>query len=316
VGGGRVRGTPGRGPAAAPGLELPATPHQRRRVAVLEGFSLHADTAVHGNDRAGLGRLCRYGARGPVSERRLEKLEDGRYRYTPKKGVAFTVTAAALVKRLVALLPPPPPEARRDDDARLGVPAASDTSTVSPTAGAQAHRLGDAAPPHLRYRRAAMPLRWPSQSHRPPLHPQGRRGAPRPNWACLVARSSSRPKRHRRSSSSRCSARPPRKGTRVSALAPRPLRTPARPPHNASSPLSSLGLLAGLPRAGTGLSGCFTYPYPSGDPLHQRACLAGQGDCRPGDKGGLASWAAKGKLFYSANGSTPTASFTGAVSCD
>lgn len=61
---------------------------------MLEGFSLHADTAVQGNDRQGLGRLCRYGARGPVSERRLEKLEDGRYRYTPKKGAAFTVTAA------------------------------------------------------------------------------------------------------------------------------------------------------------------------------------------------------------------------------
>ena len=89
------------------GLELPASPHRRRRVAVQEGFSLHADTAVHGHDRAGLGRLCRYGARGPVAECRLEKLEDGRYRSTPKKGVAFTVTAAALVKRLVALLPPP-----------------------------------------------------------------------------------------------------------------------------------------------------------------------------------------------------------------
>ena len=61
-------------------MELPASPHRRRRVAVLEGFSLHADTAVHGHDRVGLGRLCRYGARGPVSEARLEKLEDGRYR--------------------------------------------------------------------------------------------------------------------------------------------------------------------------------------------------------------------------------------------
>ena len=89
------------------GVAVPSTRHRRRRVAVLEGFSLHADTAVHGHDRAGLGRLCRYGARGPVSEARLEKLDDGRYRYSPKKGAAFTVTAAVLVKRLVALLPPP-----------------------------------------------------------------------------------------------------------------------------------------------------------------------------------------------------------------
>lgn len=76
-------------------------------MAVLEGFSLHADTAVHGNDREGLARLGRYGARGPLSLSRLTRLPDGKYRYTPKKGVAFTLTALALVKRLVALLPPP-----------------------------------------------------------------------------------------------------------------------------------------------------------------------------------------------------------------
>ena len=38
-----------------PGLELPPTP-RRRRVAVAHGFSLHADTAVNGNDRQGLER--------------------------------------------------------------------------------------------------------------------------------------------------------------------------------------------------------------------------------------------------------------------
>jgi hypothetical protein len=73
-------------------LELPPSP-RRQRVAVGAGFSLHADTAVHGNDRQGLERLCRYGARGPVSESRLRRLEDGRYQYTPKKGVTFTLTA-------------------------------------------------------------------------------------------------------------------------------------------------------------------------------------------------------------------------------
>jgi ribosomal protein S27E len=88
-------------------LPLADTPPRRsRRLAVAEGFSLHADTAVHGHDRQGLERLCRYGARGPVSECRLRRLEDGRYEYTPKKGVTFTLTAEALVRRLVALLPP------------------------------------------------------------------------------------------------------------------------------------------------------------------------------------------------------------------
>ena len=79
---------------------------RRRRVAVAHGFSLHADTAVHGNDRQGLERLARYGARGPVAECRLRRKSDGRYEYTPKKGTAFTLTAEALVRRLLALVPP------------------------------------------------------------------------------------------------------------------------------------------------------------------------------------------------------------------
>ena len=83
------------------------------------GFSLHADTAVHGNDRQGLERLCRYGARGPVAESRLRRLDDGRYEYTPKKGGAFTVTEEELVKRLVALVPP----ARRHLTSSHGVSA-------------------------------------------------------------------------------------------------------------------------------------------------------------------------------------------------
>lgn len=88
-------------------LALAVESSRRRLLAVAHGFSLHADTAVHANDRDGLGRLCRYGARGPVSASRLTQLDDGRYRYTPKKGVAFTLTAEGLVKRLVALVPPP-----------------------------------------------------------------------------------------------------------------------------------------------------------------------------------------------------------------
>ncbi len=41
-------------------LPMPRYPPQRgRRTAVGLGFSLHADTWVHGNDREGLERLCR-----------------------------------------------------------------------------------------------------------------------------------------------------------------------------------------------------------------------------------------------------------------
>ena len=46
------------------------------------------------------------GARGPVSEAQLRRLEDGRSEYTPKKGVTFTVTAEALVRRLVPTVNP------------------------------------------------------------------------------------------------------------------------------------------------------------------------------------------------------------------
>jgi hypothetical protein len=50
-----------------------------RRLALAQGFSLHADTHVHRNDREGLARLARYGARGPISESRLSRREDGKY---------------------------------------------------------------------------------------------------------------------------------------------------------------------------------------------------------------------------------------------
>lgn len=50
-------------------LSLPTEPEEPwpgRRAAFLDGYSLHAGTFIHENDRAGLERLCRYGARPPV----------------------------------------------------------------------------------------------------------------------------------------------------------------------------------------------------------------------------------------------------------
>ncbi len=75
-------------------------------MAIAEGFSVHADTAVHSNDKVGLERLCQYGTRGPIVECRLRKLTDALCEYTPKRGVTFTLTAKDLVRRLVALAPP------------------------------------------------------------------------------------------------------------------------------------------------------------------------------------------------------------------
>jgi hypothetical protein len=81
---------------------------KRRRCAFLEGFSLHADTWVHENDRQSLERLCRSGARGPLALERLSRREDGKLEYRLKKpshGGATTrvMTPVQLLKRLCAL---------------------------------------------------------------------------------------------------------------------------------------------------------------------------------------------------------------------
>ncbi|MCA2979121.1 MAG: transposase [Myxococcaceae bacterium] len=63
-------------------LDSPPRP-RKRRGAVARGFSVHADTAVHGNDRDGLERLARSRSRGPISESRLRHLADWRRRPVP-----------------------------------------------------------------------------------------------------------------------------------------------------------------------------------------------------------------------------------------
>ena len=55
-------------PLAEPEAPLPV---HKRRCASCEGFSLHANTRVHENDRQGLEQLCRYGAWEPLALERL-----------------------------------------------------------------------------------------------------------------------------------------------------------------------------------------------------------------------------------------------------
>jgi hypothetical protein len=92
------------------GDEEPA--RTRRRCAFLEGFSLHANTWVHQNDRDSLERLCRYGARGPIALERLKRRDDGKLEYRLKKplrggATMLVMTPVQLLKRLVALVPKP-----------------------------------------------------------------------------------------------------------------------------------------------------------------------------------------------------------------
>ena len=82
------------------------------RVAVVEGYSLHADTWVHANDREGLARLARYGARGALASSRVTLREDGAVEYRMKKTAGngasvLVMTAGDFLRRLAALVPPP-----------------------------------------------------------------------------------------------------------------------------------------------------------------------------------------------------------------
>lgn len=82
------------------------------RCASFGGYNLHGDVAIAARDRVGLERLCRYVRPPPLCRDRLERLPDGRVRWTLKRAwshgtTALTFTPAELVERLAALVPPP-----------------------------------------------------------------------------------------------------------------------------------------------------------------------------------------------------------------
>ncbi|WP_232537010.1 transposase [Cystobacter fuscus] len=67
---------------------------------------------VHANDRQGLERLCRYGARGALALERLSRAEDGRIAYRMKRPLPdgtthLLFTGLELLRRLASLVPPP-----------------------------------------------------------------------------------------------------------------------------------------------------------------------------------------------------------------
>ena len=94
-------------------IAAPQDPSRRKRhSAFLEGFSLHAGVHLHANDREGLERLLRYGARPPLSLARLAQLPDGRLAYRLKRPVAddrqvLVLQPTELLRRLATLVPPP-----------------------------------------------------------------------------------------------------------------------------------------------------------------------------------------------------------------
>ncbi len=93
-------------------LTDPPPPRKQPRCAFLEGFSLHANTHLHANDRQGLERLCRYGARGALALERLSRAEDGRIAWRMKRPLPdgtthLFFTGLELLRRVASLVPPP-----------------------------------------------------------------------------------------------------------------------------------------------------------------------------------------------------------------
>jgi len=93
-------------------VDMRPPPRKQPRCAFLEGFSLHANTHLHANDRQGLERLCRYGARGALALERLSRAEDGRIAYRMKRPLPdgtthLFFTGQELLRRVASLVPPP-----------------------------------------------------------------------------------------------------------------------------------------------------------------------------------------------------------------
>jgi hypothetical protein len=96
-----------------PALAEPATGPRRarRRCAFLDGFSLHADTAVGPSDAAALERLARYLLRPAIAADRLAERPDGRVEYRfrrpdPTGRTSWVTDGPTLCRRLATLIPP------------------------------------------------------------------------------------------------------------------------------------------------------------------------------------------------------------------
>jgi hypothetical protein len=100
--------------AGQPPLRLvdPSQARPDEPVAIIEGFNVHAARTLHGADHAQVERFCRYLARPPIAQNRLERLDDGRVRYRFKRAWKDGSTAVELepfdlLARICALIPPP-----------------------------------------------------------------------------------------------------------------------------------------------------------------------------------------------------------------
>ena len=137
------------------------------------GFSLDASVRIEALDRAGLERLLRYCARGPLALDRLQQINPEQLVYRLSKArldgcAALRLTPLELIARLAALIPPP----RRHRHRYHGVLAPNSPRRAQVTA------LGRAANP------SPPPLAAQASAPEPALRPATARLA----WALLLAR--------------------------------------------------------------------------------------------------------------------------------
>jgi hypothetical protein len=107
-----------------------------KRCAEVAGFNVHANVRVGANDRDGLEHLCRYLARPPIANARLQELPDGRlalrFKQAWRDGTTHIVfTPHELIEKLIPLIPRPRCHLVRYHGI-LG-PAAKDRAKIVPT---------------------------------------------------------------------------------------------------------------------------------------------------------------------------------------
>lgn len=123
----------------------PRTSSSRRRCALVDGFSLHANTSVDAADRPALERLARYLLRPLISADRLTQRPDGRVEYhfrrpDPTGRTSWVTDGPSWCRRLATLIPP-----RRTHTTRFHGVLSS------------AHRWRDGVVPELEVQPAATP---------------------------------------------------------------------------------------------------------------------------------------------------------------
>jgi len=141
--------------------------YRRRRP---EGTVLYAavrdNTHLHANDRQGLERLCRYGARGALALERLSRAEDGRIAWRMKRPLPdgtthLLFTGLEFLRRVASLVPPPRanltrfhgvfapgakvrpfllPQAGAEERSETGPQVGAEEASVEPEAGARQER--------------------------------------------------------------------------------------------------------------------------------------------------------------------------------